>query len=234
MSTIHRLRLRFSNAYLVVGERPVLIDTGSRGDAARITAGCAAAGVDIRDLSLILHTHVHSDHFGNTAALADLVGCPIAYHPGDGPLAAQGHNGRLRGVGLRGRMLAGLLSHLPFPKRSADIDATDGMRLDGFGVAGRVLHTPGHTPGSISVVLDSGDAIVGDLLMGGFAGGVIRPTRPMFHYFADDLPAVMTSVGHLLAAASARLCVGHGGPLAYRDVAEWHERARKATRDRVA
>lgn len=226
MSTVHRLRLRFSNAYLVVGERPILVDTGSRGDAAGIAAGCAAAGVDVRDLSLILHTHVHSDHFGNTAALAVETGCPVAYHSDDGPLAVQGHNGRLRGVGLRGRMLARLLSHLPFSTRSADVDVADGMRLDGFGVAGRVLHTPGHTPGSISVVLDGGDAIAGDLLMGGFVGGAIRPTKPTFHYFADDLSAVRASLDRLLSAASGRLFVGHGGPLAHRDVARWHDRVR--------
>lgn len=70
MSIVHALRLRYSNAYLVVGGQPILIDTGSRGDAPKIVAGCAAAGVKIRDLALILHTHVHSDHFGNTAELA--------------------------------------------------------------------------------------------------------------------------------------------------------------------
>jgi flavorubredoxin len=40
VSVIHHLRLRVSNAYLVVGDRPILVDTGSRGDASRIEAGC--------------------------------------------------------------------------------------------------------------------------------------------------------------------------------------------------
>lgn len=67
----------------------------------------------------------------------------------------------------RSRILARLLAHLPFPRRAADIDAADGMRLDEFGIAGSVLHTPG----SISVAFDSGDAMVGDVIMGGWAGG---------------------------------------------------------------
>lgn len=234
MSTVHVLRLRFSNAYLIVGRRPILVDTGSRGDQPRIAAGCAAAGVAIRDLALLLHTHVHSDHFGNTSALATEAGCPVAHHPGDAPLAARGNNGPLRGVGLRGRILARLLSDLPFSTRAADIDAEEGMRLEEFGIAGRVLHTPGHTPGSISVVLDSGDAILGDLLMGGYAGGAIRPTTPNFHSFAEDLRAALTSIDRVLEAASSRLFVGHGGPLRREDVARWRERVRKAAGDHPA
>jgi hydroxyacylglutathione hydrolase len=221
VTVIHPLRLRYSNAYLVVGDRPILVDTGSRGDASRIVAGCDALGVKIRDLALILHTHVHSDHFGNTADLAAEAGCRVAYHPGDRPLAMRGDNGPLRGVGLRGRVLAKMLSHLPFQARAADVDVSDGLRLDDFGVAGSVLHTPGHTPGSISVVLDSGDAIVGDVIMGGWAGGAIRPSRPNFHYFADDLPAAMASLDRILDAASGRLFVGHGGPIVRDAAVRW-------------
>lgn len=224
MSVIHPLRLRYSNAYLVVGERPILVDTGSRGDAPKIAAGCAAAGVQIRDLALILHTHVHSDHFGNTRDLATEAGCPVAYHAGDRTLAMRGNNGPLRGVGLRGRILARLLNNLPFRAIPADIDAEDRMRLDDFGIAGSVLHTPGHTPGSISVLLDSGDAIIGDVIMGGHAGGAIRPSKPNFHYFADDLPGAMASLDRILAATSGRLFVGHGGPLHHEAVVKWRRR----------
>lgn len=224
MSVIHPLRLRYSNAYLVIGERPILVDTGSRGDAPHVVAGCAAKGVKLRDLALILHTHVHSDHFGNTADVAAEGGCPVAYHPGDRSLAIRGDNGPLRGVGLGGRILARLLSHLPFRSLAADIDASDAMRLDEFGIAASVLHTPGHTPGSISVLFDSGDAIIGDVIMGGYAGGVIRPSQPNFHYFAEDLPGAMASLDRILAMTSGRLFVGHGGPLNHKAVVKWRRR----------
>lgn len=92
-------------------------------------------------------------------------------------------------MGLRGRILARLLAHLPFRTRAADIDADEGSRLDAFGISGSILYTPGHTPGSISGLLDSGDAIVGDVIMGGWAGGAIRPSQPNFHYFADGCAA---------------------------------------------
>ena len=222
MTAVHQLRLRFSNAYLLVGDqRAVLIDTGSRGDAGAIRTACAAAGVEIRDLALILHTHVHSDHFGNTADLAAAAKCPVSYHPNDCVLAEQGHNGRLQGVGVRGRILSRLLSNLPFQSWRADIEASDGLRLDEFGIPATVLHTPGHTAGSISVLLDNGDAIVGDLLMGGYAGGVLLPSRPNFHYFADDLSLAMESLDRVLGVSSGRLFVGHGGPVSHAATRRW-------------
>jgi hydroxyacylglutathione hydrolase len=218
---IHPLRLRYSNAYLLVGEQPILVDTGSRGDAPRIEAALAAAGVALRDLALILHTHVHSDHFGNTAELAAKAGCPVSFHLADHTLAAQGRNGRLQGIGLRGRVLARLCENLPFRSIDAGIPAEEGMRLEPFGVGGSILHTPGHTAGSITVLLDSGAAIVGDTIMGGWAGGAIRRAKPNFHYFAEDLPLAMASLDRILAAAAGQLFVGHGGPLDREDVARW-------------
>jgi glyoxylase-like metal-dependent hydrolase (beta-lactamase superfamily II) len=222
MTAVHPIRLRFSNAYLLVGDhRPVLIDTGSRGDARGIQAACAAAGVELRDLALILHTHVHSDHFGNTAGLAAVAKCSVSYHPKDAILAEQGHNGRLQGVGMRGRILSRLFSNLPFQSRGADLEASEGLRLDEFGVPATILHTPGHTAGSISVLMDSGDAIVGDILMGGYAGGALSPSRPNFHYFADNLSLAMESLDRVLRVSSGRLFVGHGGPLAHEAVLRW-------------
>lgn len=222
ITAVHPIRLRFSNAYLLIGERrPVLVDTGSRGEAQRIRAACAALGVKVSDLGLILHTHVHSDHFGNTVDLAAAAKCPISYHPADRVLAEQGHNGRLQGVGMRGRILSHLLGYLPFQSVSIDLPASEGQRLDEFGVAATILHTPGHTPGSISVLTDDGDAIVGDLLMGGYVGGALWPSRPNFHYFADDLTLAMDSLDRVLRASCGRLFVGHGGPLAHGTVARW-------------
>lgn len=222
MTAIHPIRLRFSQAYLVVGDRPILVDTGSPGEAEKLADGCAAVGVRVRDLALILHTHVHSDHFGNTAELAAAARCPVSFHPADASLARQGHNGRLRGVGLRGRIMSRLFSHRTFRPAAGDLPAEQGMRLDRFGVAGTVHHTPGHTGGSISLLLDSGEALVGDLLMGGYAGGMIRRTAPNFHYFADDLERVRSSLERILALSTHRLWLGHGGPLGSQEVASWY------------
>jgi hypothetical protein len=77
------------------------------------------------------------------------------------------------------------------------------------------------------VLLDSGEAIVGDTIMGGWAGGAIRRATPNFHYFADDLPMAMASLDRILAAAAGHLYVGHGGPLRRDDVARWRASHRR-------
>jgi glyoxylase-like metal-dependent hydrolase (beta-lactamase superfamily II) len=74
--------------------------------------------------------------------------------------------------------------------------------------------TPGHTAGSLSVLLAGGEAIVGDVLMGGFMGGTFRAGKPNLHYFAEDPGQVRRSLEFLLAQPVHTLHVGHGGPLA--------------------
>src|SRR5438094_5547111 len=59
--------LPICNVFLLKGERPVLIDTGRPYDFVNIVLALDEHGVDLADLSLILHTHGHWDHAGCTA-----------------------------------------------------------------------------------------------------------------------------------------------------------------------
>ena len=70
----------------------------------------------------------------------------------------------------------------------------------------------------VSVLLDAGDAIVGDLIRGGFASGRIRPGHPLRHFFTEDRPANRAAVQLVLDHNPARIYVGHGGPLIATDV----------------
>ena len=87
--------------------------------------------------------------------------------------------------------------------------------LDEYGVAGRVIHTPGHTHGSVSVLLDSGEAIVGDAVMAKMMGLIRKPGHP---FIAWDLAQNRDSVRRLLALSPHTVYVGHGGPFATEDV----------------
>jgi glyoxylase-like metal-dependent hydrolase (beta-lactamase superfamily II) len=94
------------------------------------------------------------------------------------------------------------------PGFEPDIVFEEELRLDEYGVAGRMISTPGHTPGSASVLLDSGDAIVGDAVMGKLMGMVRKPGPPLV---AWDLCRTQ-SVRQLLALSPRFVYVGHGGP----------------------
>ena len=88
-----------------------------------------------------------------------------------------------------------------FPPVRPDILLPDEMSLQEFGVDGTVVLPPGHTAGSISLLLHSGEAIVGDLLMGGWLGGLFRSGQPGYPYYADDLGQIRASVRKLLDLA---------------------------------
>lgn len=218
--TITRIKLPLANAYLVQGERPILIDTGAPGDAGRIVRALAQANVQPADLALILLTHGHGDHVGAANELAVLSGAPVALHSADDAMARTGRNvlGTLNG--LEARMIAPFVDK-PFPPAAASILLAAPLDLRPYGVAGEVIATPGHTPGSISIFFDNGDAIVGDLLMGGRMGGALWPSRPRLHYFVGDFAQLATSMDSVLARRPQRLLVGHGGPLAADTVQAW-------------
>jgi glyoxylase-like metal-dependent hydrolase (beta-lactamase superfamily II) len=73
----------------------------------------------------------------------------------------------------------------------------------------RVIPTPGHTPGAVSVLLDSCEAIVGDMVMGKLMGLLRRPGPPIV---AWDLAQNRESLRHLAALSPRLVYVGHGGP----------------------
>ena len=219
---VHPIRLSVSNAYLLVGERPVLVDAGSKGEADAIEREMKRHGVAPGDLALIVHTHAHSDHVGASAEMLRRSGAPGALHPADDALLASGSNGRLNGVGLRGKAMSPIFSNLKFEPFAPSITLRDGMMLTEYGLPGaRIAETPGHTAGHVSVLLPDGQGIVGDVLMGGGLGGKVRPHDPRYHYFAEDLGAIHASLGKLLAETVTLWHPGHGGPLQRRDVRRW-------------
>lgn len=102
-----------------------------------------------------------------------------------------------------------MIPRLKIPAATVDVVVPDdGMSLEPYGVGGQVLHTPGHTPGSVSIVLDSGDAIVGDLAM----NRVPLRLRPGLPIFAEDMSQVKRSIEKLLAAGAKVIYPAHGKP----------------------
>jgi glyoxylase-like metal-dependent hydrolase (beta-lactamase superfamily II) len=217
---ITRIKLPLANAYLVQGERPILVDAGAPGDADRIVRALAQNNVRPADLSLILLTHGHGDHVGAANELATASGAPIALHYADDAMARSGRNVLGTLTGLEARMIAPFVDK-PFPPVAASILIDESLDLGRYGMAGEVVATPGHTSGSISIFFDNGDAIVGDLLMGGSMGGALWPLQPRLHYFVGDFAQLAKSMDAVLARRPQQLLVGHGGPLAADAVQAW-------------
>jgi hydroxyacylglutathione hydrolase len=88
--------------------------------------------------TLLAHTHAHIDHIGDLGRLRELTGGKGLLHPADLPL--------YRELALQARWIG--LTHAP-PVIALDGELADGDVLHAGGVRLEVLHTPGHTPGSV-------------------------------------------------------------------------------------
>lgn len=184
--------LGFLNAYLIKGERTIVVDAGYPRFARGVLSALEDRAIDPRDVSLILLTHGHLDHIGGVERLREHLDAPIALHSADVEIARSGRDRPLHGTDLLGRVFARFAPRTA-PAFEPDIIHDGALDLAAYGVHGRTIHTPGHTPGSISVILEDG-LICGDLL----AGGALRRGSPRLPYFADDLEAVGDSVRKLL------------------------------------
>lgn len=138
---------RFVHVFLIYGDNITLIDTGLNGSEKLITEYILSTGRDPSEIGLIIFTHSHPDHIGSAKAIHDLTGCNTAAHPLDSS-----------GIESIDPML--LKSPAPgvYPLVGGPVPISrilnDGniIRL-GEGISLEVLHTPGHTPGSISLLL---------------------------------------------------------------------------------
>jgi glyoxylase-like metal-dependent hydrolase (beta-lactamase superfamily II) len=136
----------------------VVIDPGAESGA--ILATIEEAGLEIR---YVLNTHCHFDHIGANADVVEGTGAPLAVHRDGLPLLRMGGGAAL--FGLPGR-------ESPEP----EFELADGQLLEVGNLSFQVIHTPGHSPGSVTFYLrEHGAAFDGDVL---FAGGVGRADLP--------------------------------------------------------
>jgi hydroxyacylglutathione hydrolase len=202
------------NAFLVLGERPVLVDTGVPGSEGRILEVLATVGVEPCDVALILLTHAHGDHTGSAWALKQATGAPVAIQRLDAPHLAAGESAPVEGRTPEARRFVEKMKVRrqanPFVLRafSADLIIGDELPLTEFGVRGRAIHTPGHTDGGLSVVIDGGDAIVGDLV-GSDPKAPGTPAPAMLAVNAEKMDA---SIKRIVALAPHVVYAGHEGP----------------------
>lgn len=210
---IDPIRLGVTRCALIRGEGAVLVDAGVPGKGAAFARALARLGVVPAEIRLVVMTHGHFDHVGSARAISAMTGAPIAMREPDrgwlergrAPLPPGGTTwGRIMLVGLRA--LAPLVRIEPAAVEIAIGD--EGLDLAPFGLAGRVIPTPGHTAGSVSVLLPGGEALVGDLAMNGF------PMRrgPGVPIFADDFEQVRAGWRTLLDAGATTIFPAHGEP----------------------
>jgi len=178
-----------ATAFAILGDDITLIDAGMRGSLSRLHAGIAALGRSPQEIRRFVVTHAHPDHIGGA------FGAEILLHPAD----------RVRSRRLNAGALARRLSWLPITT-----DLADGDLLPVLGGL-RVIHAPGHTPGTVCLVAErDGLLFCGDALWRDDRGS-LRPPNP---YWSEDLCLARESAAKLGPLAVDTILFAHRPPLA--------------------
>jgi hydroxyacylglutathione hydrolase len=225
-TSIHRiaiLPMGMVNAHLIRTQRGViLVDAGLPGTEDKVFQALQRLGLGWSDITLIVVTHAHIDHAGNAAKLRKLSGAPIAAHAGDLPYYRQERPMTFCSTSVFARLFlrTGIIRR-PYRAFEPDILLRDdeSMSLESFGVRGHLAHNAGHTPGSLSVELERGDALVGDLIASGIGlGGIAWVGKARRPPFEENPELVARELLRLVDAGHSRFFMGHGGPLPAHEV----------------
>lgn len=188
-----------ANMVVIAGSKPLLIDTGYGSDLRRTESLLVERGIDPAGLSLVVNTHYHSDHVGGNAGLQSRYGVPVAAHRWEAEMVNRRDPEACSAEWL----------DQPVEPYRVDLSLSDGDEIDAGDVRLRVLHTPGHTLGHISLwepnerVLILGDAAHADDV------AWINPYREG----AGAIERAAESVERLRSLGAVWACSGHGTPV---------------------
>lgn len=215
--SLHRVGSDLVNIYLVEDDTGVtVIDAGLSGHWDELLSELAVMGRSLDDVRGLVLTHGDSDHIGFAEKLRTVQGVTVLAHELDAPRA----RGEVKDNGAWGKVKLGPLSRfLWYSARRGGLRTKpvtevstfiDGETLDLPG-APRVIHVPGHTPGSVAFHVEAVDAVfLGDAITTGHVlTGVIGPAPAPFTL---DPEQAIASLARLDAVSARWVLPGHGPP----------------------
>jgi len=211
---IYSVQAGINTCYIIRDRGTIMVDAGFPNFKTSFIKQTRRLKIDPRDIRLIILTHGDFDHVGSAKDLRELSGAKVAIHEKDSNNLENGLFNWTRGVTSWGKISRSILMPMirhwgTFPSMKADIILDDeAFDLKDYGINGRIIYTPGHTMGSVSVLLDSGELFAGCLAHNRLPF-TLHPALPIY---AENLELIKESWRKLIDAGAKTVYPGHGKP----------------------
>lgn len=218
---IYSKRVGINRCYVIKADGCIMIDTGPPQSGQAIENWLGTIDINPQEIQLIVLTHGHADHVGSALRVKEFTGARIALHENDKYMYEDGQVVWPSGASTWGNISRYILKPLApiFRFSGSEVDVVikdEGLSLSEYGIPGKIIHTPGHTLGSVSVVLDTGEAFVGCMTHNSLPFR-LRPGLPIF---AEDLSKVKDSWRLLLDEGAKTIYPAHGNSFSVKEILE--------------
>jgi glyoxylase-like metal-dependent hydrolase (beta-lactamase superfamily II) len=203
-----------TSAYLIRGDRPCLVETGTATSAGVVADALDSLGIGPSELATVVVTHIHLDHAGGVGTLAErFPNAQVVVHERGARHLVDPERLMTSARRVFGRVLDDVFGVL-LPTDAARVRALGDVGVVDLGAGRRLeaFHAPGHAQHHVGLV----DSASGDLYVGDAAGVYIPETREMRPATPPpdfDLDLALASLGRFREVAPARLLFSHFGPV---------------------
>jgi len=165
---IFSLKFGINTCYIIKSKGTIMIDGGPSKAIGKFKKYLIKYSINPNEIKLVVLTHADFDHSGSANAIREITGAKIAVHENDRAIFEEGRFNFPPGVTAWGKIshaiFEPLLKKNPIPHQKADIILNNhDFPLNDFGIDGKIIYTPGHTAGHVSVLMENGDLFAGCL-----------------------------------------------------------------------
>lgn len=210
---IHSLKFGINRCYIIQSEGTIMVDGGPPNKKNDFLKQLNKLNIDPKRIQLIILTHGHFDHIGSALDFKEITETKVAIHKNDKMNLEKGTMEWAPGVTSWGKnsrfVFKPLLAGKTIPTLKPDIVLNDkDFELNDYGIEGKIIFTPGHSAGSVSVVLDTGEAFVGCMAQNGWPF-TIYPRLPIY---ASSKEQLNSSWKKIVKFGVSTIYPGHGNP----------------------
>ncbi len=210
MKKVILLNLGFTKIYLLRTDSGYIqFDAGYKHNLKKYLKLLKKNNIRPEEIKLIIVNHAHFDHTGALKSIKDLTNAQVLVHENEKEHVAKGTSAEVKPHTLFTKLIVPTM-----PKSWAvtdpvepDIVVQDEYSLIDFGIKAKVIHTPGHTPGTIAVITEEGDAIIGCSVH----GPPLRLRRGI-PAIAMDLDSIWKSWERIIEEGAKNIYISHGKP----------------------